>query len=179
VPPPCCRAVFSGLIGANMNIEELKLAFEYNAETGQIVRAVDAGKRWRKGQLAGSVNGQGYAEVKFHGRVYQAHRIAWAIHYGEQPPEFIDHINRIHDDNRIQNLRPATKSQNGANRTVLSNNKHGVKGCYWVAKYSKWRAQCRVNKRLYCLGYHSDIESAKAAYNEFSAKHFGEFAVAA
>ena len=158
-----------------MNIDELKQAFIYEAETGLIKRAVDAGKRWRKGQVAGSINGQGYMEVKFQGRVYQAHRLAWALHFGEQPPEFLDHINRDKLDNRITNLRPATKSQNNANRTALRNNKHGIKGCYWINKTSSWRVQCRVNKKLHNVGYFKELDAAKAAYTAFAAQHFGEF----
>lgn len=162
-----------------MDIEALREAFTYCAETGLIRRAKDTGTKWRKGQIAGGANGQGYIEIKLQGKIYQAHRLAWALHYGEQPPEYIDHINRDPKDNRICNLRAATKSQNGANRVALSNNKHGVKGCYWVKKTSSWRAMCRVNKKIYNLGYYKDIEDAKNAYNQFAKQHFGDFAVSA
>lgn len=101
--------------------------------------------------------------------------------YKEQPPQYIDHINRIPNDNRIENLRAANKSQNGANRTVLKNNSCGVKGCYFVPSkgkfggVGKWRVQCRVNGKLHNLGKYLNIEDAKSAYNAFSSKVFGEF----
>lgn len=162
-----------------MNIDELKQAFIYEAETGLIKRAADAGKRWRKGQVAGCVNGNGYLDIKFHGRSIQAHRLAWALHFGEQPPECLDHINRDKLDNRITNLRPATKSQNGANRAVQRNNTHGIKGCYWVNKTASWRVQCRVNKKLHNVGYFKDLSDARAAYTAFAKAKFGSFHVPA
>lgn len=162
-----------------MNIEEIKNAFEYDHETGIIRRASNSGRCWKKGQKAGYINSEGYLEIKFHGRVYQGHRIAWALQYGEQPPEFLDHINRDRSDNRIVNLRPATKSQNGANRVALSNNKHGVKGCYWIKKTSSWRVQCRVNKKLHNVGYFKDLNEARAAYTAFAKANFGTFHVPA
>ena len=162
--------------------KRLNELFVYHADTGEIIRRVNAGKRWKAGEKAGSKNGQGYIEVKFDGKTIGAHRIAWVLYYGEQPPEYIDHINRIPSDNRIQNLRAATKSQNGANRKALSNNANGIKGCYFVPSKSvngtgRWRAQCRVGKKLFCLGRHLTVEQAQAAYNTFAATAFGAFAV--
>ena len=160
-------------------LEFLQSMFAYNPETGVIVRKIDSGKRWKAGQIAGSKNGQGYIEVKVCGKIIGAHRIAWMLYYKENPPEFIDHINRDRSDNRICNLRAATKSQNGANRIALSNNKTGIKGCYFVKSKNQnmagaWRAQCRVGKKLHDLGRHKTVEMAQAAYNEFANKAFGE-----
>lgn len=157
-----------------LNIEELNKSYFYNHVTGIITRKLDSG-RWKKGQVCGWEIGQGYTEISLNGKTIGAHRLAWALHYQEQPPEYVDHINRIKNDNRIVNLRAATKSQNGANRTILSNNTNGFKGCYFIKSCNKWRVQCRLNKKLYNLGYHSEIESARKAYNEFASKVFGEY----
>lgn len=165
-------------------ISVLKELFAYDAETGVITRKVDAGKRWKAGDVAGSINGQGYQELKVHGKIIGAHRIAWMLYYGDDAPEFIDHINRNPADNRISNLRAATKSQNGANRTALSNNANGVKGCYFVPSKAKhlpgrWRAQCRVDKKLVDLGRYLTIEEAQSAYNKYALATYGEFFVPA
>ena len=164
-----------------LSVDDLKSRFSYDHETGVITRKTNDArvKRWVSGAVAGSINGQGYREIKVDGKIIGAHRIAWVLYYGEQPPEYIDHINRDPSDNRISNLRPATKSQNGANRTALSNNKTGIKGCYFVKSKSphlpgRWRAQCRVGKKLHDLGRHKTVEMAQAAYNEFANKAFGE-----
>ena len=161
-------------------IDKLLSLYCYDPETGFITRKINAGRRWKAGQIAGSKNGEGYIEVKVQGKIIGAHRIAWMLYYKENPPEFIDHINRDPSDNRICNLRAATKSQNGANRVALSNNKTGIKGCYFVKSKNPnmagaWRAQCRVGKKLYDLGRHKTVEMAQAAYNEFANKVFGDY----
>ena len=156
-------------------LEKVNKLFIYDKDTGLITRKIDSGKRWKAGQICGNKTHQGYVEIKIDGVICGAHRIAWMLHYQQNPPKFIDHVNRDGTDNRIVNLRAATKSQNGANRTALSNNTYGFKGCYRVG--NKWRVQCRVNCKLHNLGYFDDIEDAKAAYNKFAALHFGEFFV--
>lgn len=169
-----------------LSIVELRSRFSYDHKTGVITRKIvpEKSKRWRPGDTAGSVNGEGYIDIKVDGQTLRAHRIAWAIYYGEQPPEYIDHINRDPSDNRISNLRAATKSQNGANRTVMKNNQCGVKGCYFVKSKSpnlpgRWRARCRVNKKLINLGRYLTLEEAQAAYTAFAQKAFAEYHVPA
>lgn len=169
-----------------LSVEGLRSRFSYDHETGVITRKTvpEKSKRWKPGDPAGSVNGEGYIDIKVDGQILRAHRIAWVLYYGEQPPEYIDHINRDPSDNRISNLRPATKSQNGANRTALSNNKTGIKGCYFVKSKSphlpgRWRAQCRVGKKLVDLGRYMTIEEAQAAYTAFAQQAFAEYHVPA
>jgi len=169
-----------------ISIEELKSRFSYNADSGVITRKTTDKrvKKWVSGAIAGGINGQGYREIKVNGKTIGAHRIAWILYYNETPPEYIDHINRNPSDNRISNLRAATKSQNGANRTALKNNKTGIKGCYFVKSKSpnlpgRWRAQCRVDKKLIDLGRYLTIEEAQSAYNAYAEKVFGAYYVPA
>ncbi len=161
-------------------LDKLNVLFVYDEVLGNVVRKIDCGKKCKAGQVAGSKNGQGYIEIKVDGKSIGAHRIAWMLYYKENPPEFIDHINRDPSDNRISNLRAATKSQNGANRVALSNNNAGIKGCYFVKSKNPnmagaWRAQCRVGKKLHDLGRHKTIELAQEAYNKFASSVFGDY----
>ena len=71
----------------------------------------------KAGQVASSVNALGYGRVKINGKSVLAHRLAWALHYGEWPDGAIDHINGIKTDNRLCNLRLATRAQNQQNRS--------------------------------------------------------------
>ena len=96
------------------SIERVRELFSYDPETGIITWA----KR-RFGVKLGSEAGtehKGYKRVKVDSKLIMAHRLAWAIHYGEWPPEELDHVNRIRSDNRISNLREASHSDNMVNR---------------------------------------------------------------
>lgn len=109
------------------------------------------------------------------GRLYLAHRLVWIYHYGECP-EFLDHINGNRADNRIENLRPATKVQNAANRAIRKSNVSGVKGVSFRSDSKKWRAQIMVNYKTTNLGSFVHKEDAIAAYQAAVKKYNGEFA---
>ena len=63
-----------------------------------------------------------YIQIRFDGKFYMAHRLAWLITNGAWPIEHIDHINGVHDDNCITNLREASHSLNLQNQRLPSNN---------------------------------------------------------
>ncbi len=85
-----------------------------------------------------------------------------------------DHWNGIELDNRRDNLRFATVSQNGANRKISKNNKCGYKGvCFHNGKY---QASIRANDNNIYLGRFDTPQQANQAYAEAAAKHFGQFA---
>src|SRR5262249_22527605 len=88
----------------------------------------DAWVRNRWGRLAGSTNSQGRFQVRVDGRLYQAHRLVWLLHTGRFPVGEIDHINGDPLDNRISNLREATRAQNTANAKRRRDNSSGYKG---------------------------------------------------
>jgi hypothetical protein len=79
-------------------------------------------------------------------------------------------------NNRKENLRPATKSQNATNRSKQSNNTSGVVGVYWHNRDQIWGARIGVNKKNIHLGYFVDKENAIKARLNAEVKYFGEFA---
>lgn len=94
----------------------------------------------------------------------QAHRVAWAIHYGEWPAALIDHINGDGADNREVNMRPATQKQNCMNRRSRSGSSSKYLGVDWAASSKKWRAQIKpVGKPGKYLGlFQCEVEAARA-----------------
>lgn len=87
----------------------------------------------------------------------------------------IDHIYHINYDNRKNELRTVTVSQNGMNRKIGSNNTSGVKGVYWNKRNKKWYAQIRVNNIRIHLGYFINKKDAIKTRKEAETKYFGEY----
>lgn len=113
----------------------------------------------------GSVISNGYVSVWFNGKNDYMHRVIWEFVNGPIPEGMvIDHINGVRSDNRIQNLRLATPSQNAQNRTRSKNNKSGVKGISFHQRDKKWHANIGVNGRQKYLGSFDTAPEAESAY---------------
>jgi len=93
-----------------------------------------------------------------------------------QTDKDVDHRNGDGLDNRRENLRPATRSQNIANSRPSSSSKSGLKGVDWHRQRGKWRAQITVLGRHQYLGLFATALEAAAAYDRAAVEAFGEFA---
>lgn len=145
--------------------DQISAALSYDPSTGLITRKASSSSNARAGDTAGYKNQTGYVYLSVLGKSYKAHRIAWLLHYREWPSGEIDHVNGIKDDNRIVNLRDATRSENQHNRPAYSTNTSGFKGVTWWKQNSKWRADIRINGKRYYLGMYATAELAHAAYS--------------
>lgn len=105
------------------------------------------------------------------------HQIVWLLH-NEALPESIDHIDRNPKNNRIENLRPATQSQQNVNRDCISTNTSGFRGVSFRKgiKDKKWRASCNINGKVVHIGYFRTSEEAAIAYDAKVKEHYGDFA---
>lgn len=130
------------------------------------------------GDVAGTPTPQGYISVGFGGRNYKAHRLAWLFCHGALPPPGtdMDHINGVKSDNRIANLRLATRSQNNANSPKPSHNTSGYKGVAWHKGGKKWQAGIKVNGKRSGLGLFDSAEAAAMAYDAAARETFGAYA---
>ena len=147
---------------------------EYDSATG-LLRWKANKKRALVGVVAGTVTTGGYIQIHVNGRRYAAHRLAWFMCYGEWPGEMLDHIDRNKQNNRICNLRLATRSQNGCNRTKQRNSSTGFKGVFRVPSSNKFQALCKIEGVNHYLGIFTTPEEADLAYEQFARKHHGEF----
>lgn len=148
--------------------ERLREVLDYDPLSGRFV--------WKRtGKTAGSINQRGYVMIGIDGIGHQAHRLAWLHYYGVPPKSGIDHKNRWKADNRIDNLREATTSQNEANKPTQSNH---LKGIAFHRGARKWQAQIRTNGKNQYLGLFESQVDAHNAYMWAARLIHGEFACA-
>jgi hypothetical protein len=154
-----------------INQSELKEIMHYDPGTGIFRWKVTVSRNVKAGSIAGSRRSDGYWRVPYKGKIYSAHRLAWFYVHGVFPPDQVDHINHQRDDNRIANLRLATNTENGRNRSLSTNNTSGVTGVYWEKREGKWRATIKANGKRIHLGCFYNIECAIAARQAANIKY--------
>ncbi len=143
----------------NLTTKEVANKFTYCDESGLLFRAVDSG-RWKKGELAGCLNADGYIIVSVGRTRYYAHRLIWLMKFGEWPSGEIDHIDGDRSNNRIENMRCVTKSGNMKNQKRNSRNTSGAPGVGWDRTRNKWRVQIYVNGKHSFQGRFDSKEEA-------------------
>lgn len=157
-------------------IEVISRLLDYNSDTGlmtwrergaedfscEVVTegVVSAWNARFAGSVAGTHDNRGYIRVTIDTRRYLAHRLAWKLVNGAEP-EFIDHINGDRTDNRIENLRPVSRTQNNRNRANQHNNKSGVPGVR--LRGGHWVAEIKVAGSIRYLGQFDSINEASIA----------------
>ena len=134
-----------------------------------------AGKGRSLNKPAGTMDKKGYIKVRFNNKQYYVHRLVFLMHHGYLPKE-IDHIDGNKFNNKIENLRHATTSQNAMNRQKPRNNTSGYKGVSWDKKRNKWRTQIGFNGIQTTLGYYDCLVKAATAYKIEAEKLHKEFA---
>lgn len=161
---------------ADVSVGRLREVLDYDPKSGALIWRLATSSRNPVGSVAGVAANTGYRFVTVDGRKYLAHRLAWLHVNGVWPTGDLDHINRNRDDNRIENLRPASRSENMSNGVMRRDNKSGVKGVTWHAGSSKWRAVIQKNGKQIQIGMFDDIEEAAAAYKAAAERFHGEYA---
>ena len=158
--------------------EELRELLRYDPNTG-IFRWKVKQRRvsYGVGDVAGSLDSSsGYHRIRIDGRDYRASRLAWLYVYGRWPTDEINHKNTIRDDDRLANLREATRGQNNYNTKRFSTNTSGLKGVCWRSRDRMWQAQISVNGRTRHLGKFDTPEEAHAVYRAAALERRGKFA---
>ena len=157
-------------------LNELLSKFTYEESTGRFFwkSTPDISPKVR-GKEVGTTN-TGYRKVHVFGKVLRIHRLVWFVHHGVWPVGEIDHINGIRNDNRISNLREASREENGRNRPLSKNNSSGINGVVFNKRLNKWQAQIFRSGKNYHLGTYISIDDAIAARAKATQQYHGEFA---
>ena len=129
----------------------------------------------RPGKKTGCLGSGGYLQVRIKYKLYLVHRLVWIMH-GKEPAPIIDHINGNKLDNRLENLRAVTQSQNSMNRKQRSDNTSGIKGVRWSKHKQKWIGTVGINYKSYSVGEFNNKEDAAIAVAVLREKLHGEFA---
>lgn len=154
----------------------------YNPDNGLFTRAVALRKGCHVGKPVGSprtvkdCSSRTYINIDVDGKTYSAHRLAVFYMTGEWPKGVVDHKNHNGADNRWNNLREATVSQNAQNKRAKRANTSGLKGVSWCRQTQKWKASIFADGRSRTIGRFADKNDAHLAYRTKAQEAFGAFA---
>lgn len=149
--------------------------FEYRDGKLYWKKVAHPNKQYLVGQEAGSIHQTGYRHVTWLGKVHKVHRLIFLLEYGYLPPE-VDHINGDRQDNRLENLRPANRSENQCNRGTLANNTSGYPGVTWHKASKAWVVRVMKDGKTVVQQYFKDLELAGLFAAEARSLYHGAYA---
>lgn len=166
---------------ANLTQEIVREAFDFNPDNGYFRHRARFSRGCLNARLAGKIAGRinptsGYRDICIGAKFFLAHRLVWFVVHGEWPATDVDHINRNKDDNRPNNLRLASRSQNMINIPPTRANTSGVKGVTFDKRTGRWRAGIGIDYKWLHIGMFATLEDAKRARRDVEVAQFGEFA---
>lgn len=159
------------------SVEELHALFRYDRRTGRLVWRHRPGARgdWNA-RLAGRAAGSkcnGRRRVALNGGSMLASRVIWKMFHGTEP-DVVDHVDGDPGNDRISNLRAATRAENA--RNSRRRGRSGFKGVHYAPRRRRWVARIHLDGRPKHLGCFHCPQDAHAAYARAARKHFGAFA---
>ena len=142
---------------------ELQKMFKHH-EDGTVTRLTYEGSTAKIGDTVGCLS-NGYLKVRMDDKLYLLHKVLFQMHHG-YTPHCVDHADNNPLNNRIDNLREATLSQNSWNTRKQSKKCSSIyKGVNQIKATSKWRAYICINYKQKHLGCFDTEEEAAQAYD--------------
>lgn len=158
----------------NLSQDYFNTIFEY--KNGNLYWKARPALCLKVGSIAGTVKiHDKYKRVQVARKNLLQHRVIFFMHHGYLP-DLIDHIDGNCLNNRIENLREATRSQNSMNKKIPSTNKSGFKNVCWDKNHKKWMVNLRVNQKNLRIGVFDDLELAGLVAEEARDKYHKGFA---
>lgn len=143
-------------------LEDVKTLISADFCTGVLSWNGNADPRCRNKTIS-RISFNGYVVLSFKNRQMYAHRVMWLLVYGHWPTGDLDHINGNKQDNRIENLRVASRLVNNQNlHKAKSPSKCGLLGV--EKNHNGWRARIRVGGKRIGLGTFKTPEEAHETY---------------
>jgi hypothetical protein len=170
-----------------VDAKKLKELFDYNYQTGELIHKHRPANSFKTknafgmftkrfaGKKAGCPGNHGYEQVYVDKKLQLSHRVIWALVYGEWPKDHIDHIDGNITNNKIENLRECSRSQNNRNKHKATGSIK-LKGVRFHKSLQKFQSRICVDYKSIHLGYFDTPEEAHAAYCAKAVELFGEYA---
>jgi len=157
-----------------MTLTQQTLLNAFNYKDGVLYWKNPTSKSVKIGDTVGC-NSNGYRLICINKQFIHAHRAIFIMHHGYLPL-IVDHIDGNKANNKIENLRQATKAENAWNSKIHKHNTSGIRGVSWNKQTSKWRAAINVNGKALHLGRFNDIKDAENAVKLARQTYHGQFA---
>lgn len=124
----------------------------------------------RAGRVAGTLRPDGYRQIRLCGESILEHRLVWLYVHGAWPENDVDHRNGDRGDNRLANLRAATRAENKQNENAAHRDSStGLRGVSWNEAGQAWDARICRDRRTHHLGLFPSPEAAHQAYRRAKA----------
>lgn len=156
--------------------EYLKARFDYHPD-GKLISKISSGNT-KKGSVIGYSRKDGYISTEFDDKLRMVHRLIYIWHYGDAGNYHIDHINSNRSDNRIENLRLVTRSQNQQNAKTRCTNTTGYKNVSYSNRKGRVRrffSRITIDGKQKVIGYFMTAKEAHDAYVCEAIKNYGEY----
>lgn len=152
--------------GTGAALQAIMDFISYDPNSGLLTWKKKPGSSVSVGSVIGNKTKHGRSIVDFRGMRIGSNRVAWCLFYKEWPKLEVDHINGDPSDDRISNLRLATRSQNVYNQLPRSNTGHkGVR--YYKGGFE---ASIKHNGTGFYLGRYRTLDEAVESRKKMEAE---------
>lgn len=160
--------------------EIAKALFDYDPKTGKVVWKFESAQIVKGAEIGTNTDtarsNTKYRAVKLFGLSYKVHRIIWLMQTGDWPEGDVDHIDGDGLNNKWDNLRDVTHSQNLMNAAVRSDSTSGYKGVSYDKSRDRWYAYINIDGKRKMLGRYNTLQEAVNARQLAEDGLFGEYA---